>query len=60
VGTAQEERVAQHVAQTPERLADGGLGQAEFTGDIHGLAVPQEAEEDQKQGQVQPTELTVA
>jgi hypothetical protein len=57
---AQEKRVSEHVAQPAQALADRRLGEAKFARDIKGFPVPEQPKKDQKQGQVQPSELRFA
>ena len=60
VGTAQEQVVPEDLAQPFQRLADRRLRQAKLGGDPDRLAVPEEAQKDHQQRQVQPPEFGCA
>jgi hypothetical protein len=60
VRPAQEERVAEDVAQPLQRLADARGGEAELAGHRARLPATQQAEEHQEQGEVEAAEFGIA
>ena len=60
VGAANEQRIAQNVAQPGQGVADRRLRQAELLGDRGQLAVPECAIQHHQKRQVQPAKLHIA